>query len=121
MLHTIRNESNAVGPSVLISEVSLFQGCPLRGFHWIYLTVFFFAFFFFFTGLGQTSQAGQLGGGLSLGGGGLGMGGLGTGLTGGGLGGLGLGQNKFGGGGGTGLLSTGGTLGTGPTQLGTGR
>ena len=48
------------------------------------------------------------------------MGGMGTGLTGGGLGGLGLGQNKFGGGGGTGLLSTGGTLGTGPTQLGAG-
>ena len=75
--------------------------------------------FVFFIGLGQTSQAGQLGGGLSLGGG-LGMGGLGTGLTGGGLGGLGLGQNKFGGGGGTGLLPIGGTLGTGPTQLGTG-
>lgn len=75
-------------------------------------------YFFSFTALGQTSQAGQLGGGLGLCGG-LGPGGLGTGLTGGGLGGLGLGQNKFGAGG-TGLLSTGGTLGTGPTPLGTG-
>ena len=79
----------------------------------------YFFNFFSFTALGQTSQAGQLGGGLGLCGGGLGPGGLGTGLTGGGLGGLGLGQNKFGAGG-PGLLSTGGTLGMGPTPLGTG-
>ena len=71
------------------------------------------------TALGQSSQAGQLGGGLNLGGG-LGGGGLGTGLGTSGLGGLGMGQNTLGGGG-TGLLSTGGGLGMGQTQLGTGR
>ena len=71
------------------------------------------------TALGQSSQAGQLGGGLNLGGG-LGGGGLGTGLGTSGLGGLGMGQNTLGGGG-PGLLSTGGGLGMGQTQLGTGK